>query len=100
MRKFDGGTSWLFELTAVLNVGLNAPAAAATRVSLICGSSRSALRSTLCSSAIFTASSAVSRSVAVAAEDWIAEVCADADAKRAVEQRAARKAFRMSPIFD
>ena len=64
MRKFDGGTSWLFELTAVLSVGLNTPAAAATRVSLICGSSRSAFRSTLCSSAMLTASSTERRSVA------------------------------------
>ena len=42
IRKLDGGCSWLFELTPVLIVGLNTPAAAATRVSLICGSSRSA----------------------------------------------------------
>jgi hypothetical protein len=45
----------LFDTTAVLIVGLNTPAAAATRVSLICGSSRSAFRSRFCSSAIVTA---------------------------------------------
>ena len=47
IRKLDGGCSWLFDCMLVLKVGTNAPAAAATRVSLICGSSRSALRSTL-----------------------------------------------------
>ena len=62
IRKLDGGCSWLLRLTPVVNVGRNAPLAAATRVSLICGSSRSAFRSTLWSSAILTASSTVSRS--------------------------------------
>ena len=37
IRKLAGGCSWLLRCTLVLNVGLNAPAAAATRVSLICG---------------------------------------------------------------
>ena len=46
-RKLAGGCSWLFRWTLVLTVGPNAPAAAATRVSLICGSSRAARRSTL-----------------------------------------------------
>jgi hypothetical protein len=64
IRKLAGGCSWLFDCTLVLNVGANAPAAAATRVSLICGSSRSVFRSTLCSSASLTASSTVSRSPA------------------------------------
>ncbi len=63
MRKLEGGCSWLLRLTPELSAGLNRPAAAATRVSLICGSSRSAFRSVLCSSAIRTASSTVSRSV-------------------------------------
>ena len=47
----------------VLNVGLNAPAAAATCVSPIRGSRRARARSTLRSSAIATASSIESRSV-------------------------------------
>src|SRR6267142_694811 len=64
IRKLDGGCSWLFELRLVTIVGLKTPYAAATRVSLICGSSRSARRSTFASSAIFTASSTVRRSVA------------------------------------
>src|ERR1700716_1438699 len=64
IRKLDGGCSWLFELRLVTIVGLKTPYAAATRVSLICGSRRSARRSTFSSSAIFTASSTVSRSVA------------------------------------
>src|SRR3954469_24136806 len=64
VRKLDGGCNWLFELTLVRIVGLNTPAAAATRVSLIWGSRRSTARSTLWSSAIFTASSTVRRSVA------------------------------------
>src|SRR3954470_5443725 len=64
VRKLDGGCSWLLELTLVSSVGRNTPAAAATRVSLICGSRRSTARSTLCSSAIFTASSTVRRTVA------------------------------------
>ena len=63
IRKLEGGCSWLFDTALALIVGWKTPAAAATRVSLICGSSRSALRSTLCSSAIFTASSTVTRSV-------------------------------------
>ena len=47
VRKPAGGRSWLLRCRLVLNVGLKAPAAAATRVSLICGSSRSARRSLL-----------------------------------------------------
>ena len=63
-RKPAGGWSWLFRCTLVLNDGLNAPAATATRVSLICGSRRSAFKSGLFCSASRTASSTVSRSVA------------------------------------
>jgi len=47
IRKLDGGCSWLLRLTPELKVGRNAALAAATRVSLICGSRRSAFRSTL-----------------------------------------------------
>src|SRR3954468_19845747 len=62
-RKLDGGSSWLLEFKLVRMVGLNTPYAAATLASLICGSRRSTLRSTLSSSAIRTASSTVSFSV-------------------------------------
>src|SRR2546426_12356843 len=89
IRKFDGGVSWLFELRLVRIVGLKTPYAAATRVSLICGSSRSARRSTFSSSAIFTASSTVSRSVAgvvwaVAAEANAAATTAEINVLRMV----------------
>src|SRR5215218_9769169 len=47
IRKLAGGWSCLFRSRLVLNVGLNTPFAAATCVSPICGSSRSAARSTL-----------------------------------------------------
>src|SRR5919198_380981 len=84
MRKLLGGSSWLLRLMLVLNVGLNAPAAAAIRVSLICGSRRSAFKSTLCSSAMLTASSTVRRTVAgVVDVDCVAAgVCADVVAAR------------------
>ena len=42
--KPDGGSSWLFEFRLEFKVGLNTPAAEATRVSLICGSMRAALQ--------------------------------------------------------
>src|SRR5215471_11023669 len=63
IRKLDGGCVWLFEVTPVVNVGRYTAAADATLASLICGSSRSAFRSTLASSAIRTASSTVRRRV-------------------------------------
>jgi hypothetical protein len=47
MRKLDGGWTWLLRLRPLLNVGLNSALADATCVSLICGSTRSAFRSTL-----------------------------------------------------
>src|SRR5215831_3993970 len=62
--RLDGGISWLFELKPALIVGRYTPTADATLVSLICGSSRAAFRSTFASIAIFTASSTDSRRMA------------------------------------
>jgi len=60
--------------------------AAATRVSLICGSRRSAFKSTLWSSASFTASSTVRRSVAgVLAAVWADAVAASEPAIRVMK---------------
>src|SRR5579871_3111654 len=79
-RKLDGGISWLFALTPALTVGRYAPSADATFVSLICGSSRAARRSTFASIAIFTASSTERRTTA--GGSVVGVVCADADAAR------------------
>src|SRR5689334_21755499 len=76
VRKLEDGSSWLLRCTFELTVDLKEPSAAATRVSLICGSSRSALRSGLLSTASRTASSIVRRSVRGAAAAGL--VCAEA----------------------
>src|SRR5690349_11760648 len=82
--RLDGGSSWLFELNAALTVGRYAPSADATDVSLICGSSRAARKSTLASIAIFTASSTDRRITAGAEAAADGVVWAAADAARPI----------------